>query len=626
MESLGAEKSALLTELDDVSAWLRCQIKSGGQEGSPLPKAHVIPASARLAEIEVALKAELESLPSVCETLIRFSPLPGRSTRWKILHPRETLHQTYVRRGRPEVTRVLEEVEGHHRSLGQQIERAREVVAFGLEASRTGQQRDEQLAREAVQNALSLLEFHRREVADWRPVADARLARALASVFAEGRVILTRHRLGVLAYLAQQGFRPTVMLVGHNAVAAAGQILRRLVGALERLALEFLVYIGWRPAPATGKVEVITRPFLPEEFVVDLSAKQLPALYRRLFRFEPLEDPRFLVGREQELAAIADARSLWEAGRPVALIIVGQRGSGKTSLINCALKRPLEGLEVIRGEFCERLTTESQLRDFLARVVGADCAAKMEEFLAARRRVIILEELERTFLRQVGCYGAIRALQRLIAATSSSTLWVLSINQTAFRFLDAAIQLGSSFSHRIHVGTATRDELRQAILQRHNLSGLRLHFAPPPPSPSLRRPLRHLIRGEADAEAIFFDALARESAGIYRTAFDIWLGQIEAIEAGVLSLKPLVTPDLSRVIDDLDLDDLFTLVAILQHGSLTAEEHAVIFQKSVATSRSQLDELLAREIIENDPGRQGLRVRPEAMRVAREALYRRNLL
>ena len=626
VESLSAEHSDLLTELDSVSDWLRRQIEPGGQEGFPPPKADVIPASGRLAEIEVALKAELESLPSVCETLTRFSALPGRRTRWKRLYPRETLHQTYVRRGRPELTRVLEEIEGQHRSLVQQIERAREVVAFGLEASSAGQQRDEKLAREAVQNALSLLEFHRRGVVDWRPVADAHLARALTSVFTEGRLILTRHRLGVLAYLAQQGFRRAVMLAGYSAVAIAGHILRRLVGTLERLALEFLVYIEWRPAPSVDKVEVITRPFLPEEFVIDLTTKELPALYRRLFRLEPLEDPRFLVGREQELAAIADARSLWEAGRPVALIVVGQRGSGKTSLINCALKRPLEGLEVIRGEFCERLTTEIQARDFLARVVGADGATEIETFLAARRRVIILEELERTFLRQVGCYGAIRALQRVIAATSLSTLWVFSINQTAFRFLDAAIHLGSSFSHRIHVGTATRDELRQAILRRHYLSGLRLHFAPPPPSPSLRHRLRHLIGGEADAEAIFFDTLARESAGIYRTAFDIWLGQIEAIEAGVLSLKPLVAPDLSRVIDDLDLDDLFTLVAILQHGSLTAEEHATIFQKSVAASRSQLDELLAREIIENDPGRQGLRVRPEAMRVVREALYRRNLV
>lgn len=94
----------------------------------------------------------------------------------------------------------------------------------------------------------------------------------------------------------------------------------------------------------------------------------------------------------------------------------------------------------------------------------------------------------------------------------------------------------------------------------------------------------------------------------------------------MLYLKPIATPDLSPVIEDLDSDDLFTLVAILQHGSLTPEEHAIVFQRSIAASRAQLDELLAREIIEPDPGRPGLRVRPEATRIVREALYRRNLL
>jgi hypothetical protein len=64
----------------------------------------------------------------------------------------------------------------------------------------------------------------------------------------------------------------------------------------------------------------------------------------------------------------------------------------------------------------------------------------------------------------------------------------------------------------------------------------------------------------------------------------------------------------------------------MQHGSLTPAEHAIVFQKSLPASRAQIDELLAREIIEPDPGRPGYRVRPEATRVVNEALYRRNLL
>jgi hypothetical protein len=51
-----------------------------------------------------------------------------------------------------------------------------------------------------------------------------------------------------------------------------------------------------------------------------------------------------------------------------------------------------------------------------------------------------------------------------------------------------------------------------------------------------------------------------------------------------------------------------------------------VFQQSISASRAQLEDLLAREIIERDPGREGLRARPEAMPLIREALYRRNLL
>jgi hypothetical protein len=88
----------------------------------------------------------------------------------------------------------------------------------------------------------------------------------------------------------------------------------------------------------------------------------------------------------------------------------------------------------------------------------------------------------------------------------------------------------------------------------------------------------------------------------------------------------LHSPDLSKIVDHLGMEHLFTLIAIPQHGSLTAEEHAIIFQKSVSESRSQLNELLATEIIEPDPAHPGFCIRPEAASLVREILYRRNLL
>jgi len=235
-------------------------------------------------------------------------------------------------------------------------------------------------------------------------------------------------------------------------------------------------------------------------------------------------------------------------------------------------------------------------------------------------RVVVLEEVERTFLRHLGHYEAVRALGRLISATGGAVLWVIVLNRVAFRFLDAATGLGQRFSHRINASTATADEIREAILIRHNLSGLRLRFEPPATAPG------RSIRRRVDPERAFFEMTARYAAGVYRTAFGIWLGHIAEIRDGLFSVRAIEAHDLLPVIADLAPHDLFSLVAFMQHGSLTAEEHAIVFQQRSDISRAQLDELLARDIIAADPGRPGYRVRPEAMSVVQEALYRRNLL
>jgi hypothetical protein len=335
-------------------------------------------------------------------------------------------------------------------------------------------------------------------------------------------------------------------------------------------------------------------------------------------------DARFLVGREDEMAALAEARALWEGGRPVAVCVIGERGSGKTSLINCAQQRPLAGLTVVRGEVDARIFEAEPLRRYIADLLHTTERSLMNT-LQAERRVIVIEESERFFLRQVGGFAAVRELQRLIAATSASTLWVIVLNRNAYRLLDAATQLADGFSHRMDVASARPETVRQAILVRHNLSGLRIRYLRAPRPAGRLRSWRASIGPRKTAEEEFFEALARESAGVFRTALQLWLAQIETLEGGTLVMKPVGRPPIDEVIEQLDQNDLFSLAAVMQHGSLTPEEHAAVFHSTLGASRAQLDDLLTRELIEPDPERAGLRVRPSAIRVVREALHRRNL-
>jgi len=482
------------------------------------------------------------------------------------------------------------------------------------------------VAREALENPTSLLEFHLTEAQTWLPALEQGLPRVAASVLLENRLWLNLPGLGVWARMLETGLSRTAKLAGASGRAAFGRLVQGAGKILNRARKAGLSWIGWKPHEAETQSRVSIRPYLPAEFTVDLDAKELPALYRRLFRLEPVSDARFLIGRDQELAAVGQARAFWETGRPTAVIITGPRGSGKTSLINCLASENLSGVELIRGEIGHRIVTAADLFRFLAGLTGAGDAASLEKHLSQGRRVVILEEIERMFLRQVGHFEAIRAMQQLIAATSRQTLWILVINQMAYRFLEAAVDLGHTFSHRLDAGAANAEMLRKAILVRHNLSGLRLQFPQPVQSGRLERRALQWAGKAVTPETAFFDTLASQSGGIFRTAFDIWLGQVESVRNGELSLKPLAPIDLSAVIADLGRDDVFTLAAIMQHGSLRVAEHELIFQRGRTFSQAQIDELLAREVIEPDPNHDGFRVRPEANRLVQEALYRQNIL
>jgi hypothetical protein len=186
--------------------------------------------------------------------------------------------------------------------------------------------------------------------------------------------------------------------------------------------------------------------------------------------------------------------------------------------------------------------------------------------------------------------------------------------------------LDQRFSHRIETASVSRADLESAILTRHNLSGLRLRFATRHEGSGRWDRWRQMLLGHREPRELFFRGLASQSRGIYRTALEIWLAHIECVEAGQVYLEPITAPDLSQTFAELDLDDLFSLVAIMQHGSLTPEEHALVFECSQDKSRTQLRELEARDLLEPDPNHSGLRLRPEALPVIKEALFRKNLL
>lgn len=155
-------------------------------------------------------------------------------------------------------------------------------------------------------------------------------------------------------------------LAGHVQTSAL-----RLSRTARRFTDWALLKTGWIAPPSPQVQPVIERPYLGQVLDVRMGARDLPMLYLRLFRLAPVEDPRFLIGREAEMSGLADSLARWESGRKVSALIVGARGTGKTSLLNCAVAGILSELPVVRGQFCGRISRTQELFAFPARAAPA---------------------------------------------------------------------------------------------------------------------------------------------------------------------------------------------------------------------------------------------------------------
>ena len=372
---------------------------------------------------------------------------------------------------------------------------------------------------------------------------------------------------------------------------------------------------------------------------------RLPVVYRRLFAFEPLSDPRLLAGREDAVDAVESSWARWQSERTRSLMVVAPPGSGITSFLNIVADRMRaeaprvrsEAPPVVRRTLRERVRTEPDLasrlggwlepgdkpgpgdRQRLGDAPGQGDApapgdARDLDELAARilnapphslPRVVILEGAEHLHLRVPA--GA-RLLERLLAFSSRTqprVFWVLSMTSSAWQLAKKRSPASFGDLECIELDSLTATELKQAVLARHRLSGLPLQYAEP-------RTGRHLLVGRArgtrgsrkhrqQIEADYFQKLHRTSLGSIRLALFHWLrsADFRSVE-GSLLVQPL--EPLRPFAGTLDIDQSFALKALLDHGTLTVREYCAIVRVPLPQGRHLFHALCDLRVVEAAKG------------------------
>ena len=491
------------------------------------------------------------------------------------------------------------------------------VLAYNLEAadgelSAATAPRELSVVAELVSGGLERTADHLSRIAEDLEEAEAAAVASVRESLARGCKEF-RVRLGYEGALRGE-VEDALTDIGERAADA-----RRRLGRTGRTALARLVAVV-RGSRARARVLVQRGQRLagietPEEATaaqravralgrLDTAAAGLPVVYRRLFSLDSLADPSIPAGREADLETLGRAWSDWRAGHTQGRILTGPGGGTLSGLLNEFEAAAGGTSDVRRVRLERRIPDESVLAATLAAglplrlpVVPGDLdelAAGMARGLD-RPAVVVVEHFEHTFLRTVdGSRLAARALE-FFSRTAGLVFWVPSASATGWEIIRRIEPAAARLMEVQAVTLPGRSGLERAMMVRHRRSGIPCRFdAGESPPAGLARRLAS-AGDEATRQSVirdaFFHRLFEVTDGSTVLSLLYWLRSVE-FDAATKRMRVALPRALDLAfLERITWDEVFSLQALVEHRSLTVEEHAAVFGGTAATSAPVLESL-----------------------------------
>ena len=335
------------------------------------------------------------------------------------------------------------------------------------------------------------------------------------------------------------------------------------------------------------------------------SIAKLPFVYQRLFKVEPLSEERFFEGRTLELAKLDSAYANWIKEYFASTVLVGEKGSGATSIINIFLKKKKSDFEIFRTTSKNILYDENEFIKYFKSLLKNDQINNLEEIASylnnsQSKKIIIIENIQHLFLRKVNGFKCLKLLFELISKTSRQVFWITTSTLYAWNYLDKTINVNDHFGYVITIRELNYNEVIEIILKRHRVSGYNIYFEPSPKD-LIDKNYKKLPE-DAKQEYLrkeYFKNLIKFAKSNISLALLFWLRSTQNVTADTITIKSLNDLDFS-FLASLSNEKIFSLNIMLLHDGINEEIHSLIFSQSQKQSRLLLYLLLDDGVIIKD--------------------------
>jgi hypothetical protein len=327
----------------------------------------------------------------------------------------------------------------------------------------------------------------------------------------------------------------------------------------------------------------------------DALGGELPPSYRRLFSAVPIELADVYIPRPAFEDACRTAIATWGTGVPQTLLLHGDRGVGKRTLVNHVLSRVSSraALDVRWIRLGPCLHDEPAVARVLGRALGLPGTPDRFAALArprvsqARHRAIVIENAERLLSPSPAGIARMAAFLSLVGETAPSTLWILLMATPAATLVLHRLELANRIPTLLHLEPMGATELQGMIDARHRRSGFDLTFVAPTMRllDRVRDPIASFRAARSPSDA-FIARLLRLSGGNPRQALYYWLASARPHpqQEGRIVVHPL--PSIAvDLLPPLTLAQRLVLAQLAQHGSLGRDE----LQAALAAAADDVD-------------------------------------
>ncbi|WP_340105054.1 AAA family ATPase [Rhodohalobacter sp. 8-1] len=465
------------------------------------------------------------------------------------------------------------------------------------------------ISLEGLERAISSLEKAIKEVREkhdvYKEIVETRLPTALNSLAA----IMLRRDFSQFELQDKALFVKEHALDWKQKLSSKWAILSDKVELGWRFAFKKIKLVSRFVAPYLGfkseeTISTKEKRNLAEDLAKPGAPSDLPFVYKRLFDRDFSIDERFYVSPSNGLGLVSGSFDQWSRGLSTNVAIVGEKGSGKTTLIRFVEKKCINDETPVVLNLHQTFTEEKLLLKMMCDALGFKPVETTEEFIEKvqrkkNRSVIVVENLQNAFIRNINGFKAIEAFWVIMSSTMDELFWIVSCSRYSWDFFIKIANADQYFSHITYTDRLDEEEIREAIMTRHKSSGYELYFEPDE-SIKNSRAYKKLLGDEKESQELirnqYFSKLYKVCEGNTSIAMIFWLQSIKEIDKQRFVFQPLEITDIDKL-EVPSTEVLFTLAALVQHDMLDREQVAHALHQSVADSSLMLARLKTKGII-----------------------------